>query len=61
MMGLGHRTPPREQVSNNIEDSDKRRKELAEREDAKRRVAALDVRVDVLTRRMNKHEKQPHP
>lgn len=35
-----------------------RDKEIEAREDARRRVAALDVRVDVLTRRMTAHEQK---
>lgn len=57
MLGFHHREPPTH------EDAEAERKRLADerqRAEARRRVAALDLRVEVLTRRLDKHEERPH-
>lgn len=43
-----------------VDDEHKRLADLEERRDALRRVEALDLRIDVLTRRVSRHERKPN-
>jgi hypothetical protein len=59
MLGMNpsRQSPP---LNGQSEDDFKRRQADAEaREKARQRVQALDIRVDVLTRRIDRHERKP--
>ncbi len=63
MLRIGPPRAPKgheDQLPVDPEASAQRQVEAAEREDARRRVAALDLRVDVLTGRLRRHEQRKH-
>lgn len=62
LLGTNAKRPPKPlKTPDSEEERVNRIADQAAREEARRRIVALDLRVDVLTRRMTKHErKQSH-